>query len=318
MTVIRVKKTENFVSIHKECLENPSLSFKAKGLWAYCMTRMNNWEFCVAHLSTVSKEKEDAIYSAIKELEAAGYCKKIQRNINGRFQPVDYEIYETSKLKKCLPQPDFPYAGFPYAGNPALINIDNNKSSSFQSEEEDIKESSLKRAKEKSKAAPPPHPPEEGPFKDKFEGKVKISQQNYDRLLAKFTLPSLIETYAEKLYRWACQNPDKFKKKKRHDMVIEDWIEKDLKEEKKPITPYASGLNDIQLKNWNLNRALVEDLIKEVPHKCGGLHFYYKAHVLKDKNDRSFDVSALIEHKSFRIVLQKHLKLKLVEDNFYG
>ena len=124
MSVLRVKKTENFVVLHKGALENPNLSFKTKGLWAYCMSRPDNWEFHVSHLATVSKDGEDAVYSAIKELIENGYCERIQEN-NGKFGKMDYYIHETPiNIKEILPQPDFPRAGSPIAGNPALLSID--------------------------------------------------------------------------------------------------------------------------------------------------------------------------------------------------
>lgn len=121
MTVFRIKKTENFVTIHKGALENPNLSFKSKGLWAYCMTRPNDWVFHVNHLATVSKEGKDAIYSAIRELQSEGYIKKVQKNINGEFQKVDYEVYE---IQIILPQTDFPQTENPQTENPPLLSID--------------------------------------------------------------------------------------------------------------------------------------------------------------------------------------------------
>ena len=122
MSVFRVKRhNSNFVMLHKGALENPRLSFKAKGLWAYCMSRPDNWEFKVAHLKKVSKEGEDAIYSALKELENEGYLIKIQQNQGGKFGPVDYEMHE---IQIILPLRDFPDAGNPHAGNPALIRKD--------------------------------------------------------------------------------------------------------------------------------------------------------------------------------------------------
>ena len=124
MTVLRIKKTENYVSLHKGALEDPELSFKAKGLWAYCMSRPNNWTFHVNHLATISQEGKHAVYSALQELEAAGYVKKIQENVGGRFGPVDYEVAETPEFKKSLPHPDFPRAEFPRAENPPLLNND--------------------------------------------------------------------------------------------------------------------------------------------------------------------------------------------------
>ena len=75
MSIIRVKHDKNYVCIHKGALEDPNLSFKAKGLWAYCMSRPDDWEFHVSHLASVSKEKECAIYSALKELKREGYVE---------------------------------------------------------------------------------------------------------------------------------------------------------------------------------------------------------------------------------------------------
>lgn len=124
MTVLRVRKTENFVIIHKGALEDPKLSFKAKGLWTYCLSRPDDWVFHVKHLATVSQDGEDAVYSAIKELEEAGYVKKIQHHINGRFQKVDYEIFEIPQIQIILPQPEKQEAVFQEPVNPALLSIE--------------------------------------------------------------------------------------------------------------------------------------------------------------------------------------------------
>jgi len=125
VTVVRVKKTDNFVTLYKACLQDTSISLKAKGFWAYCMGQPDDWTFHVSQLATVLKEGEDAIYSAIKELIENGYCKRIQNNINGKFQTVDYEISEIpEEFKKRLPRRAFPDAEDPDAGNPELLSID--------------------------------------------------------------------------------------------------------------------------------------------------------------------------------------------------
>jgi hypothetical protein len=121
MTVLKIRHQKDFVVISKIALEDPDLSFKAKGLWAYCMSRPNDWEFHVTHLATVSKDGVDAIYSAIRELELAGYVRKIQKNEKGKFGSVDYEV---SEIKIILPLRDFPETEDPETENPALLNID--------------------------------------------------------------------------------------------------------------------------------------------------------------------------------------------------
>lgn len=173
------------------------------------------------------------------------------------------------------------------------------------------KESSLKGAKEKSATPPPPS----GFFKEKFEGKIQVSEENMKRLVEKFKDPAIINWYAEKLYRYSIQKPQKFRQYKRHDMVIEDWIERDAQkaEASKSSTP---ALNDAQMKNWMLNQEVVQDLKAECPNRASGLNFYYKAHLLKDKNNPSFDISGLIDHKTFCMQLQKHLKVDIMKERF--
>lgn len=179
------------------------------------------------------------------------------------------------------------------------------------------KESSLKRAKEKSEASPPP-PPSDCFFKEKFEGRIKMSQEQYDRLLSKFNLPSLIEDYAEKLYRWSLQNPSKFKQKKRHDMVIEDWIEKDLKSDKRYFEDknpwHEKGLNAAQIANWRQNQKFVEELKVDAPVAAKGLNFFFKSHLLKDSKNGGFDISGLVDPASFKRCVLKHLNLREVQD----
>ena len=147
MSVIRIKKTENYVVIHKGVLEDPRLSFKAKGLWAYCMSRPDDWTFHVNHLATISKDGEDSVYSAIKELELHGYVKKVQAHVGGRFQKVDYEIFETSQIQIILPQREKQEAVKQEPVNPALLSID----SSLSIEEE---------TKPRPSASPPSQAPE--------------------------------------------------------------------------------------------------------------------------------------------------------------
>lgn len=132
MAVIKVKSLTGFTIINNEVLENPRLSFKAKGLWAYCMSRPDNWEFHVSHLSTVSKEREDAIYAALKELELEGLITRQQSNQGkgtgggrGGFGKMDYIIYALpQKIQKCFTQPDFPETEVRLPENPALLNTE--------------------------------------------------------------------------------------------------------------------------------------------------------------------------------------------------
>lgn len=131
MSVIRVKKHEsNFVVLYKEILENPEISLKAKGLWAFCMSKPDDWVFEIAQLQRTLKEGEKALISAIDELIQFGYCFRVQpRGEKGMFEEVDYEIYELSQLKESLhslkeslPEPGLRAAGYRVADNAPILN----------------------------------------------------------------------------------------------------------------------------------------------------------------------------------------------------
>lgn len=126
MTIIRCVHNKNYSVINNTILSDKSLSWRAKGIWTYAMSRPDDWEFSISHLSTVSKEGEDAVYSAIKELQKSGYCtKKYVQGEKGRYSGIEYTFFEEpQELKKIVPHRDFPDAVEPDPVNPALLSTD--------------------------------------------------------------------------------------------------------------------------------------------------------------------------------------------------
>ena len=63
-----------------------------------------DWDYTLAGLSHINREKIDAIREAVKELEKAGYIvRSRERDEKGRLRGADYVIYEQ-------PQPREPEA----------------------------------------------------------------------------------------------------------------------------------------------------------------------------------------------------------------
>jgi len=135
MSVIKVRIQKDFTVLYNGVLENTSLSFKAKGLWAYCMSRPDDWDFHVTHLATISKEKERSIYAALDELIAAGLVTREQKNLakgerQGRegFQQVEYTIYAyPQEIKEMFAQRRFADAQVADAQNAALVSTDSHQ-----------------------------------------------------------------------------------------------------------------------------------------------------------------------------------------------
>ena len=96
--VIRVqKRPNNFVMIDKTFLEDERLSFKAKGILAYLLSKPDNWKVIVGNLVKFSKDGKSAVYAGLKELKECGYYVKTPiRNEDGtrisRWESTVYEV----------------------------------------------------------------------------------------------------------------------------------------------------------------------------------------------------------------------------------
>jgi hypothetical protein len=75
-TIIVKRKVNNFVQIDKAVFEDDRLSFKAKGILGYLLTKPDGWKVIVKDLSNHSTDGERAIYSGLNELKKYGYYKK--------------------------------------------------------------------------------------------------------------------------------------------------------------------------------------------------------------------------------------------------
>ncbi len=95
-TIFRVVKDSDhpFAMINKRILENPNLSFKAKGILAYLLSKPNDWHTNVNDLVQRSTEGEHAIRSGIRELQAAGYLRYRQERNHCAIERWVMEVYE--------------------------------------------------------------------------------------------------------------------------------------------------------------------------------------------------------------------------------
>ena len=115
MAVFRVERNTGYTVMSNHHLRNKELSLKAKGLLSQMLSLPEDWDYTLAGLSYINREKIDAIREAIKELEKAGYIKRSrERDEKGRLRGADYVIFE-------LPQP-VPASVSPTLENPTLEN----------------------------------------------------------------------------------------------------------------------------------------------------------------------------------------------------
>ena len=86
MAVFRVEKNKGYTVMSNHHLRNKELSLKAKGLLSQMLSLPEDWDYTLAGLSLINREKIDAIREAVRELENAGYIQRSrERDEKGRL-----------------------------------------------------------------------------------------------------------------------------------------------------------------------------------------------------------------------------------------
>lgn len=93
---VRTIKEERFAQIANEPLNDKRLSFKARGILAYLMSKPNDWQCNMVDIERHSEtEGKQSIRNAFKELAKFGYVRLVsQRQENGHFVGKFYEVFE--------------------------------------------------------------------------------------------------------------------------------------------------------------------------------------------------------------------------------
>lgn len=124
-TIIRVEKNKKnpYVMIDKRFFEDERLSWKAKGLLGYLLSRPDNWKVKIYDLINRSTDGRDSVYSGLKELEKFGYLE------NSPIRDEKGKIVYWEKIVHEYPHPenpdlDNPLPGFPDLAEPDLAEPD--------------------------------------------------------------------------------------------------------------------------------------------------------------------------------------------------
>jgi hypothetical protein len=153
------RKKNGFTQISNSMLEDDRLSWRAKGILAYMLSRPNNWKINKTDLYRKATEGRDALDKALGELKETGYLH-IYRNIleNGKFDgwiwEYDDEPFTPDILKNRITEKqqeivenvvisrstENPYYGFPEVRNFSTYNnTDLNNTNNNNNKEKEIK-----------------------------------------------------------------------------------------------------------------------------------------------------------------------------------
>jgi hypothetical protein len=87
----RRRREKSFVTIENSMFEDARLSWKAKGLLGYLLTKPDGWKVIRADLIKHSTDGDSAIRSALKELQRYGYLAYRRIKEKGKFVGIVWE-----------------------------------------------------------------------------------------------------------------------------------------------------------------------------------------------------------------------------------
>lgn len=112
--IIRTNKDNNpFVMLDKTALNDSNLSWKAKGVHAFMMSKPDDWKFYMENIEKSSKDGRESLRSAFKELQEQGYLtRRPHQDSQGRLDGWETIVHEQPIERKQVHRK----TGFPSDG----------------------------------------------------------------------------------------------------------------------------------------------------------------------------------------------------------
>lgn len=125
------KLTGNFTQVANSLINDDRLSLKAKGLFLYLNSKPDDWTFSIDRIARQQKDSAESVATGINELIKFGYLSREQKNNEGVFGPMIYELsYSNSTASQFSGDGN---TGDGFCGNgkpPHTSNKDSNKKES--------------------------------------------------------------------------------------------------------------------------------------------------------------------------------------------
>ena len=122
-TIIRAPRRDRFVVMDQRAVEDDRLSWAARGLLCYLLSRPDDWKVLVNDLRKRGNLGRDGIYRLLKELRTVGYARFLRlRDRNGRIRGGIYIMREIADSPDSdLPDTVLPDTAAPGPANPGAL-----------------------------------------------------------------------------------------------------------------------------------------------------------------------------------------------------
>ena len=127
MSVFKIEKNQNYTVMSNHHLRDRNLSYKAKGLLSFMLSLLDDWDYSLAGLCSISKESRDGIRSILKELQEHHYVEIEKVRGNKGYFEYNYLIYEIPHFidlenEQNNPDTENPHLDTPNVEMPTQIN----------------------------------------------------------------------------------------------------------------------------------------------------------------------------------------------------
>ena len=122
-TIIRAPRRHRFVVMDQRAVEDDRLSWAARGLLCYLLSRPDDWKVLVNDLRKRGNLGRDGIYRLLRELRTVGYARFLRlRDKSGRIRGGRYIIREIADSPDPeLPDTVLPQTAVPGSANPGAL-----------------------------------------------------------------------------------------------------------------------------------------------------------------------------------------------------
>lgn len=130
MIIRAARPHQNYTVVHNELIEDQRLTWKARGILVFLLSKPDHWRTTAAYLASQSPEGVHSVRAGLQQLEQAGYVRRIKKqNSRGQWstytvvfdrpQPVDNYVEKVGYLSTE------PKSGFQKFGEPdSLVSTD--------------------------------------------------------------------------------------------------------------------------------------------------------------------------------------------------
>lgn len=121
-----VKKKENFTTIHNNLILDESISWKAKGILIYMLSKPVGWKYKSSEIAKNATDGRDSVRNGLKELVENGYISR-QKNSDGSLTYYIFEDKRQNNIKDYLQKSETenPKLENPKLDNPSLYKRKN-------------------------------------------------------------------------------------------------------------------------------------------------------------------------------------------------